>query len=101
MEMPVQKEMLRERAKDGGVIPVTGFPWVSSKRGWPNKQRFDHGENMGISYNTSIHSRTVVLAVIPSKRAKYGSCSVQSRGSRCSRVAVGSSRSHFVVVHTL
>ena len=91
--------------QDGGVIPVTGFPRVSDKRGGPSNQRFDHGANMGISYNTS-HAygprasfRRLYLSKV---HLRSGSSSVKEvgvlttvvvhgrRGSSCSRVVVGS-----------
>ena len=45
MEIPVQKgKVWRERAKDGGVIPVTGFPRVDGGLGViPSKRAFSEG----------------------------------------------------------
>ena len=47
--------------KDGGVLPDTGSPRVSGKRGGPSKGQLGHGADNGcISYNTCKRSRTVV-----------------------------------------
>ena len=64
------KEVWRERAKDGGVILVTGFPRVDGMANGDVHETNGHGANTEfISYNTCIRSTGVVPAVIPSKRS--------------------------------
>ena len=59
-----------QHARDGGVLPTTGFP---RDGGMANEERaktsLGHGANTSISYNTHafVHGRR--LGVIPSKRA--------------------------------
>ena len=59
----MQKKVWRERAKDGGVIPVTGFPRVDDGTKRRKQLTFTGGYNIQTcnSYNTCIRSRAVVL----------------------------------------
>ena len=83
--------------QDGVVIPVTGFPRVSGKQGGPSKQRFDHGANMGISYNTSHaygpRASFRQLYLPKSAITEWFEFVEGSRGSSRSRVVEGSSGS--------
>ena len=87
-----------EHAKDGGVIPVTGFPRDDGMTTRRNMEcQLENGATTSISYNTHafVHGRR--LGVIPLKRAfRNGSSSVRCRGSSRSRVIVGSSCTCFV-----
>ena len=76
-----------KHARDGGVLPVTGFPRYGGMAIEEHaKTSLGHGANTGISYNTCIRSTDGVLGVIPSKRAFSGRIeSVRCRGSRRSR----------------
>ena len=61
IEIPMKRRSARMRAKDGGALPDTGCPmsrWQGSER------HYGHGADKGdMSYNTSIHSRTVISVV--------------------------------------
>ena len=60
-----------EHARDGGVIPVTGFPWVGGMANEEERAKTNgHGANTSILYNThSFGPRLIVSGLIPSKRA--------------------------------
>ena len=82
VEISVQKKQVcgcAEHARDGGVIPITGFPRVDDMANEEERATsIAYGENMWfISYNKhAFGPRAVVLAVIPSKSA-FGAVRVQ------------------------
>ena len=68
------KEVWQESAKDGGVIPVTGFPRVDDMA---NEGRattsLGHGANIRfISYNTCIRSWAVVISGLYLRSVHFG-----------------------------
>ena len=69
-----------EHAKDGGVIPVTGFPRVDGMANEEERARInsDMVQTYGSSHRTYIRPRVNVSAVIPLKRAfRSGSSSTK------------------------
>ena len=59
-----------EHAKDGGVIPITGFPRVDGMANEEEHARInlDMVQTYGSSHTTYIHPRVNISAVIPLKR---------------------------------
>ena len=74
----MQKEAYRcaQHARDGGVLPTTGFPRDDGMANEEHaKTSLGHGANTSISYNTCIWSMVDHLGVIPLKRAFRGGSS--------------------------
>jgi len=85
----VQKKMSREHAKDGGVIPVTGFPRV---RGMETSGKTDTVQTKGASHTTQAfvlgrRSRWLYLCSVQRGRFSFVEGSRRSRddGSGTSR----------------
>ena len=91
MEIPVQKETCgcTEHARDGGVIPVTGFPrdGGTAKEGH-RKDDSITVQNSSISFNTYIRSTAVVSGYTFEACIRGGTSSERCRGSRRSRDVV-------------
>ena len=63
----MQRRSVRMRAKDGGVIPVTGFPWVDdgdkAKEGQRAPTIRARSKHEHLIHHTCIRSRAVVLGL--------------------------------------